>query len=218
MPRWLLGGTAVLAAVVAFSWPQHEVEGLRSSIAAVAQDDPLAPRAKGRVGAPITVYEMSDFQCPYCRKHALETFPAIEREYITPGKVRWVFVNLPLPMHPNAVPAAEVAMCASQQGGFWPVHDLLFAHQETWAPLTDPSDFLLSLADSAGMNRQALAECLDDKRMRTVVQADAQGAVRAGATSTPTFYIEGGLLVGAYPIEDFRVILDSVYQAKTSLP
>src|SRR6184192_3449908 len=58
--------------------------------------DPLAARSKGRRDAPVTVYEMSDFQCPYCRDFTLNTLPALEREYVQPGKVRFVFINLPL--------------------------------------------------------------------------------------------------------------------------
>ena len=68
-------------------------------------------RAKGSPTAPVTVYEMSDFQCPYCRRFALETFRALEREYISPGKVRWVFVNFPITsIHDNAVAAAATAL------------------------------------------------------------------------------------------------------------
>ena len=103
------------------------------------QQDPLAPRTKGSPQAPITVYEMSDFQCPFCRRHAVESFPLIEAEYIKTGKVRWIYVNFPIPsLHPNAVPAAQAAMCSAIQGAFWPVHDLLFLHQDTWAPLQEP--------------------------------------------------------------------------------
>ena len=73
-------------------------------------------RAKGSPSAPVTVYEMSDFQCPYCRRFALETFPAIEKEYITPGKVRWVFVNYPLTsIHANAV-AADTPAAPARSG------------------------------------------------------------------------------------------------------
>ncbi|RPJ53040.1 MAG: DsbA family protein, partial [Acidobacteria bacterium] len=62
---------------------------------------------------------MSDFQCPYCRRFAVETFPTLDQEYIATGKVRWVFVNFPLTsIHANAVPAAQVATCAGKQGAF----------------------------------------------------------------------------------------------------
>src|SRR5437763_1186834 len=76
--------------------------------------DPLAARAKGRSDAPVTVYEMSDFQCPYCRAFALTTMPLLEKEYVQTGKVRFVYINLPLTTrHANAAAAAELAMCAA---------------------------------------------------------------------------------------------------------
>lgn len=178
--------------------------------------DPLAARAMGSRTAPITVYEMSDFQCPFCRRHALETWPAIEREYVATGKVRWVFLNYPLTsLHPNAAAAAQFAMCAADAGKFWPVHDLLYKHQETWAPLKDPAPFLITLADSVGIPRERMLSCLQSPKARETVEADAAGAARAGATSTPSFYVEGGMIAGAYPIAVFRQVLDSIYRVKT---
>ncbi|MGH7630392.1 MAG: DsbA family protein [Gemmatimonadales bacterium] len=185
-------------------------------LAAQAQKDPLASRSKGVASAPVTVYEMSDFQCPYCRKHAIEVFPALEREYVQTGKVRWVYVNFPLvSIHANALPAAELAMCAARMGRFWPVHDLLFQHQETWSPLKEPGPFLLSLADSVRLPRPAVVKCLQSEAVRAEIQAEAEGSQRSGAASTPTFYIEGGLLAGARPIELWRQVLDSIYHEKS---
>jgi protein-disulfide isomerase len=176
---------------------------------------PLEFRTKGSAQAPVTVYEMSDFQCPYCRQFAIETFPQLEREYIRPGKVRWVFINFPLTsVHAHASAAAELGLCAGRQRGFWPIHDLLFQHQEAWAPLKEPGPFFVSLADSAGLSKKALIACLEAPETRNSVQADAEGAARSGATSTPTFYIEGGLLEGAQPLSVFRQVLDSIYAAK----
>jgi protein-disulfide isomerase len=177
---------------------------------------PLEPRTKGAPQAPVTVYEMSDFQCPYCRAFAGETFPQLEREYIKPGKVRWVFINFPLTsIHGNASAAAQVALCAAKQNGFWRVHDLLFQHQDAWAPLKEAGPFFVSLADSAGLSKPTLIGCLQSPQTLKEVQADAEGAARSGAGSTPTFYIEGGLLEGSAPVEVFKQVLDSVYAAKT---
>ena len=177
---------------------------------------PLEPRSKGSPKAPVTVYEMSDFQCPYCRRFAQETFPGLVRSYITTGKVRWVFINFPLTdVHPHAAAAAQLALCAAQQKGFWRMHDLLFQYQETWAPLKEAGPFFLSLADSAGLSKQAVLTCLEAPEILQAVQADAEGAARSGAASTPTFYIEGGLLEGAVPLSVFRKVLDSVYAVKT---
>ena len=184
-----------------------------------ARADPLESRSMGSRTAPITVYEMSDFQCPYCRRHAIETFPTLEREYIATGKVRWVFLNLPITsLHPNAAAAAQFAVCAANAGKFWPVHDLLFKYQETWAPLKDPAPFLITLADSAGIPRATMLQCLQGPAARQTVESDAAGAERAGATKTPSFYVEGGIIEGAYPIGVFRQVLDSIYRLKTGKP
>jgi protein-disulfide isomerase len=178
-----------------------------------------ATRAKGAPTAPVTVYEMSDFQCPYCRRFALETFRTIEREYISPGKVRWVFVNFPLTsIHGNAVGAAATAVCAARQGAFWPMHDLLYQYQETWAPLKEPGPFFVSLADSVGISKAKLVECVKAPATLAEIRYEAEGAERAGASSTPTFYIEGGLLAGAHPLPVFRQVLDSILAAKARRP
>ena len=187
----------------------------RERLAAQSAPNTLSTRTRGSATAPITVYEMSDFQCPYCRRFSQETFPALEREYVATGKVRWVFVNFPLTsLHSNAVPAAETALCAAKQGAFWPVHDLLFQYQNTWAPLKEPAAFFLSLADSAALSKPALLECVRSPATRAEVKAEAEGAERSGASSTPTFYIEGGLLAGAHPVGVFRQVLDSIYLEK----
>jgi protein-disulfide isomerase len=160
---------------------------------------------------------MSDFQCPYCKSFARETFPELDRRYIQTGKVRWVFINFPLTsIHRHAAPAAELALCAARQGEFWRVHDLLFQYQESWAPLKEAGPFFVSLGDSAGLSKPPLLSCLQAPETRKAVQSEAEGAQRSGATSTPSFYIEGGLLAGAAPAHVFRRVLDSVYAVKTS--
>lgn len=189
--------------------------GLHAQQTAAAAKDPLAGRVRGSATAPVTVYEMSDFQCPYCRSFALSTFPALDSAYVATGKVRWVFINFPLTsVHQNAAAAAQTGMCAAQQNAFWPVHDLLYRYQDVWAPLKEPGAFLLTLADSAKISRLKLLECVRAPATEEAVRADAQGAERAGATSTPTFYIEGGLLVGAQPLPVFRQVLDSILRIK----
>lgn len=177
----------------------------------------VVARTRGSATAPVTVYEMSDFQCPFCRRFALETFPALEERYVKTGKVRWVFIHLPISdIHPNAIPAAEVSMCAAKQGKFWPMHDVLFRTQKVWAPLKEPGQFFLTLADSVGVEKSALRSCASRNEMQAEVEADAVGANRAGAASTPSFYIEGGLLVGAQPQAVFVQILDSIIGVRTA--
>ena len=182
------------------------------------QADPLSSRSKGAPDAPVTVYEMADFQCPACRSFALTIFPVLEREFVATGKVRWVFINLPLTqIHPHAIVAAEVAMCAARQGRVWEPHDLLFQHQAEWGPLADPGPALVALAVRAGADRAQLQTCLRTKATRSEVEADARRAARSGARATPSFYIHGGLLQGAPRVPDgFRKLLDSIYVARTA--
>jgi len=185
--------------------------------AAPHQDDLRAARTRGSATAPVTVFEMSDFQCPFCARFALETMPVLEREYIATGKVKLVFVNFPLSQHQNAGPAAELAMCAARQGRFWQVHDVLFRNQARWQSVREPGSLFLTLGDSAGADRDQLARCVSSGAVRDLVRADAEGSYRSGARSTPAFYIEGGLLTGAQPIEVFRAVLDSIIREKTQV-
>jgi len=111
------------------------------------------------------------------------------------------------------VGAAKVAVCAARQQAFWRVHDLLYTHQAVWTPLKEPAAFFLSLADSANISRPALLACVRSPATEETIRAEAEGAERSGATSTPSFYIEGGLLSGAHPLPVFRQVLDSVYRA-----
>jgi protein-disulfide isomerase len=175
----------------------------------------LAARTKGSPNAPITVLEIADFQCPACRVFWQETMPLLQREYVDAGKIRMLFVNLPLvSIHPNAAAAHEFAMCAAQQNRFWPVHDMLFDQQSVWVRLDDPSPYFYSVAAATGVATDSLDACVSAGRMRAFIMREAESVVRAGVQSTPSFVIEGALLAGAVPIEAWRPILDSIYGAR----
>ena len=179
-------------------------------------DDLREARTKGSPTAPVTLYVMSDFQCPYCGDFARTTFAAIEREYVATGKIKVVFVNMPLSsIHKNAEPAAELAMCAARQNKFWQMHDALFHSQSEWSNLDEPGPYFLSLGDSIGADRAALTTCLQTAATRPLVKADYDGSLRTGAHSTPSFYIEGGLMSGDEPLDVFRPIFDSIIRVKT---
>ena len=176
----------------------------------------LAARTKGSDQAPIVIYEVSDFQCPYCRQFWAETLPQLEREYIQTGKARLTFINFPIAqLHPNAQAAHEAAMCAAQQDKFWRMHDLLYQHQQAWARLPDPQPYFLDLADSARADRGALRGCLTSGQVRELVQSEARNSWNAGVRSTPSFIVQGLLLAGTAPIENFRPILDSLYASRS---
>jgi protein-disulfide isomerase len=183
------------------------------------QDLPLADRTKGSATAKVTVYEMADFQCPWCGKFARETFPTIEKDYINTGKVRWIFINFPIPsLHANALAAAEYASCAALQGRFWPTHDMLYTTQEDWETLRDPAPFFRSHDKALGIKADQLTTCLQTGAGAAMVKSDYDGVQKAGARSTPTFYVEGGLLAGDQPMSVWQPVLDSIIKVKNAHP
>jgi protein-disulfide isomerase len=176
--------------------------------------DPRAVRAdtariQGSASAPVWVIEVSDYQCPYCKRWHDETYPALVREYVQTGKARFAYVNMPLEMHRNAGPAAEAALCAGAQGAFWPYHDRLFAAQEALTAAGEPRALFDSLATAQGLDAAAFGRCLDERVMRPVVQGDYERMRQAGVNATPTFFVGQTRLSGAQPIEAFREAIDA---------
>src|SRR2546425_3089506 len=107
----------------------------RSAQGAIAPRGPVrtsvadAP-SLGRADAPVTLVEFSDFQCPFCGRFFATTLPALKKDYIDTGKLRYVFRDFPLDqLHPHARMAAAAAHCAGEQGKYWDMHDVLFQNQ-----------------------------------------------------------------------------------------
>lgn len=178
-----------------------------------ARDNALLERAdagriQGAKTAPVWLVEISDFQCPFCKRFHDETYPLIKREYIDAGYVRMAYVNLPLSMHANALPTAEAAMCAAAQDKFWQMHDALFATQERWAPMEKPAALIDSLAVAVGVDPNAWRACMRSGVMRRLVNADRTRASTAGAGSTPIFFVGNSPIQGAAPIGVFRAAID----------
>ena len=188
---------------------------------AATTPDPIVARAdsgriRGSASAKVWLILASDFQCPYCKMWHDSTDAIIRREYIDNGKVRLAFVNVPLNIHPNAVPAAEYAMCAAAQDKFWQMHDALFAQQDKWAPQPNPSAALEQVAASAGVDMAAIKGCVSAHKMRPLIEADHEKATRAGVRATPSFFIGNQILEGVQPASELRKALDAALAAAGS--
>ncbi|HEY5219103.1 MAG TPA: thioredoxin domain-containing protein [Gemmatimonadaceae bacterium] len=168
-----------------------------------------AGRIQGSPSAKVWLIEASDFQCPYCKEWHDGSYDAIMKEYVATGKVRFAFLNDPLPIHSHSVQAAEAAMCASAQGKFWPMHQELFATQAKWDSPADPASLFESLAVKAGVNAAQWKICVSTHATLALIQADQARLRASGVQSTPTFFIGGETLVGAAPTATFRGALDS---------
>ena len=148
---------------------------------------------KGQSGAKVTVVEFSDYQCPFCARHARETLAALDADYITTGKVKYVFQDFPIAgIHPHAVKAHEGAHCAGEQGKYWPMHDRLFHSQKALAAAD-----LRAHAGALGLDTGRFQECLDDGRHATTVRQRLAQGKKATVRGTPTFFV--GLTDTAQP-------------------
>lgn len=168
--------------------------------------------ALGRTDAPVTLVEFTDYQCPYCSRFHRETFPALRSRFIETGKVRYVVLDLPLPMHGNAQLAAQAAHCAGEQQRFFALHDLLFEHHNDLAPAR-----LRQLAREAGVKLAPFEDCLADGRYLKPVRQSGALAAALGIRGTPTFIIgptrddgtvQGRKLVGAHPAQVFAEAIE----------
>jgi protein-disulfide isomerase len=166
-------------------------------------DDPSI----GPENAPITIIEFSDYQCPYCQVWYQQVYQELLASY--PDKIRFVYRDLPLPMHPEAIPAAEAAECAGEQGAYWKYHDALFS-QQYGLNRTAYEQYAVDL----GLDTKAFATCIDSHKYKSEIQADASDAARVGISGTPSFVVNGRILVGALPIADFKAVIDEELAAK----
>ena len=174
-------------------------------------DDPM----KGDPGAPLTIVEFSDFQCPFCNRFYQETMPLLEQNYINTGKVNLVYRDMPLGIHANAVPAHIAAECAHDQNAFWEYHDILFERMNQWNKL-NPADLELQLkayAEELELD-SSFDTCIKSSSAAQEVQKDYSQAAGYGATGTPTFFVgnddEGYVkLSGAQPYSAFQSVIDS---------
>jgi protein-disulfide isomerase len=171
-------------------------------------------RTKGAQGAPVLVYEISDFQCPHCRKFAVEVFPQIDSAYVRTGKVQWVFVSLPMPNHLNAWVAAEAALCAGAVANrFWPVHDRLFQSHSEWISATAPGPLLARYAREAGVPMDAWQACVDEDRVAALILQDVIFGSRV--SGTPTFIVNNQqTVVGVKTFAEWREILDGLLRRR----
>lgn len=168
------------------SFLQALVQGGRPAETALvnATIDIAGEPAKGSPTAKVTLVEISDYHCPFCRRHMQQTQPRIEQEYIATGKVRYIFVDYPIEqLHPDAFKAHEAANCAGDQGKYWEMHGKLFA-----AP-TRAVDELVAQAQSLGLDAATFRSCLTGNKYGTPVRDSVARMQQLGIDSTPTFLL-----------------------------
>jgi len=175
--------------------------------------------ALGRAHAPVTIVEFTDYQCPFCARHATTTLQEIRKAYIDKGLVRYVVRDMPLEqLHPLAVRAAATVRCASAEsaGSYWAYHDRLFANQGRIADTT-----FGAIAQALGLDLDRFTQCVSSGRFMEAVRQDLAAATAAGLSGTPAFVIgrtavndsvTGVTIRGAYPFAQFKAAIDAALE------
>lgn len=172
----------------------------------------------GPADAPIEIVEFSDYQCPYCSRWHAQVYKPLLAAY--PGKIRFVYRNFPLSFHQNAFASAEAALCAGDQDKYWEFHDLLFDNQtilnNQTGTILDQATYS-GFAQKLGLDVPTFEQCMtshkyqqfiiDDANYASSLPNDTNGEAAVGGT--PTFFVNGHRLGGAYPIEYFKEIIDA---------
>ena len=162
--------------------------------------DAATQRVKGNPNAPIKIIEYIDLQCPACANGAV-----ILRDFVKrfPDKLYIQLKYFPLvTVHTHAIRSAVFADCAGLQGKFWPFFDLLMDRQSVWSKLTVADPEFLKIAQEVGLNEAALQTCVADKKTAETVYKDKEGANGFGIQSTPTYFINGKMIVGTKLLQE----------------
>jgi len=171
--------------------------------------------SRGPDDAPVTIFEFSDFQCPYCAR-GFDTVEELLQRY--PEEIRFVYLHYPLSNHNWAKPAAIASICAANQDdeAFWPLHDSYFRNQGDITPETVIEDSRRHL-EGTGIDLDLWQTCALDMESADYLYAEAkvEASMEAaerdfGVTGTPAFFINGQRLSGAHPIETFEEIVQEL--------
>lgn len=165
--------------------------------------------------AKVVLIEFSDYECPFCARHATGVGRKLNEEFVASGKARHVFSNLPLPIHKNAKLFAIAAICAGEQEHYWQMHDMLFDEKPKG------KDELLPIVQKLGLDSTRFEQCLDHgASAQERINLDLKQADQFKLTGTPSFAIgrvdSSGkvviqkFIIGALPIETFEKTINDV--------
>ena len=173
---------------------------------AALKPGPLKEMTMGDENAPVTIVEYMSMTCPHCADFHTDNFKPLVEKYVDTGKVR--FVLREFPFDPRAAAAIMLARCAPENQ-FFPMVDVLFKQQRTWATAPDGREALLQIARLAGFTQESFEACLTNQKLLDDVNAvRTKAGNEFGVQSTPTFFVNGKRYPGNMSIGIMSAIID----------
>ncbi|MBU6447730.1 thioredoxin domain-containing protein [Patescibacteria group bacterium] len=160
----------------------------------------------GSSTAKVQLVEFGDYQCPACGY----AYPAIKQvvdAHASDPNFNFVFRNFPLPMHANALAAAQAAEAAGEQGKYFEMHDLLYTHQNDWAELTDPTTVFEGYAQQIHLDTQKFKTAMTDPKITNMLLSQRQQAMDMGIAGTPTFFLNNQQLPGIPTADELEKLI-----------
>ncbi|MFD7444363.1 DsbA family protein [Streptomyces sp. NPDC059909] len=187
--------------------PADPQAGVHPELEKLARRDAKDPLALGRADAPVVMVEYADFACGYCGTFARDTEPALVKKYVDNGTLRIEWRNFPI-FGEESEAAARAAWAAGQQGRFWQFHEAAYADGAKEKGFGGQR--LRELAEQAGVrDLDRFAHDADSDAAREAVERDREEGYGLGATSTPSFLVNGRPIAGAQPARTFTEAIEA---------
>jgi protein-disulfide isomerase len=169
--------------------------------------------AMGNPDAPVKIIEYSDFQCPACQVFYIKVEPQLIEEYVTTDKVYFEYRSMGLYLGQESVDATIAAYCAGDQNKFWEYHDILFTNQTGENVGAFSPRRLQAFGETIGLDMKAFKDCLSSRKYQERINQDQTEGEKAGVKVTPSFVINGKIVGGALPFEEFSKEIEAALQA-----
>jgi protein-disulfide isomerase len=202
--RQIILGIVLFASGIAVGYSLRDLPSIAGSLGgsassgASAKDDP----SWGPADAKVTMVEFADFECPYCRQWYSSVYEKLYTNYST--KIRFIYRDFPLSLHPNAKPAAVAANCAGAQGNYWDYFRKLYSD-----PRGLGSAMYTAYAQEIGLDVPAFNSCIGSNKYANEIDLDLQDGTRLGVNGVPAFFINARYISGLQPYETFRDAIEA---------
>jgi protein-disulfide isomerase len=167
----------------------------------------------GRVDAPVTLIKYASLTCPYCRKFMLDTYPALKREYIDTGKLRFIIREFPIG---KASGTATVALRCAPADKYLALYEKFLTQQSTWVSQEVRIDAIGKVAAQVGITGDQLDLCLKNRSMVTQLNWVKERGRKLGVIGTPNFFLNGRLIKSVIGIAEIRAMVDPIISGKSA--